>query len=104
MGMLATNMLITAVSIVFPSITSDIEIYPWVEMNLSHIIKEFSFGPHFPEIVQPLDYSYEVTHDRTFPLPLTYSLPFQPIFQPLSHTNISSTSFPPPTSPHAPGP
>ncbi|KAG6895941.1 hypothetical protein C0992_011459 [Termitomyces sp. T32_za158] len=33
------------------------------EMNLSHIIKEFSFGPHFPEIVQPLDYSYEVTHD-----------------------------------------
>ncbi|KAG6901956.1 hypothetical protein C0995_006185 [Termitomyces sp. Mi166 len=33
------------------------------KMNLSHIIKEFSFGPHFPEIVQPLDYSYEVTHD-----------------------------------------
>ncbi|KNZ71699.1 ER-derived vesicles protein 41 [Termitomyces sp. J132] len=33
------------------------------KMNLSHIIKEFSFGPHFPDIVQPLDYSYEVTHD-----------------------------------------
>ncbi|KAG5641688.1 hypothetical protein DXG03_004435 [Asterophora parasitica] len=34
-----------------------------VEMNLSHVISEFSFGPHFPDISQPLDYSYEVTHD-----------------------------------------
>ncbi|KAG6917859.1 hypothetical protein DXG01_000764 [Tephrocybe rancida] len=33
------------------------------QMNLSHIITEFSFGPHFPDMVQPLDYSYEVTHD-----------------------------------------
>jgi len=30
-------------------------------MNLSHIINEFSFGPYFPDITQPLDYSYEVT-------------------------------------------
>ncbi len=34
-------------------------------MNLSHVITEFSFGPHFPEMVQPLDNSFEVTHDRT---------------------------------------
>ncbi|KAG6844093.1 hypothetical protein H0H87_009883 [Tephrocybe sp. NHM501043] len=33
------------------------------QMNLSHIIKEFSFGPHFPDMVQPLDYSFEVTND-----------------------------------------
>lgn len=32
-------------------------------MNLSHVISEFSFGPHFPDIVQPLDNSFEVTHD-----------------------------------------
>ncbi|KAL0945316.1 hypothetical protein HGRIS_000819 [Hohenbuehelia grisea] len=30
-------------------------------MNLSHIITEFSFGPFFPDMTQPLDYSYEVT-------------------------------------------
>lgn len=35
-----------------------------IEMNLSHIITEFSFGPHFPEIVQPLDDSFEVTDKR----------------------------------------
>ena len=33
-------------------------------MNLSHIITEFSFGPHFPDIVQPLDNSFEVTDQR----------------------------------------
>jgi hypothetical protein len=32
-----------------------------VELNLSHIITEFSFGPHFPDIVQPLDNSFEAT-------------------------------------------
>jgi hypothetical protein len=35
-------------------------------VNLSHVITEFSFGPHFPDITQPLDNSFEVTHDRTF--------------------------------------
>jgi hypothetical protein len=30
-------------------------------MNLSHVITEFSFGPYFPDIVQPLDNSFEVT-------------------------------------------
>ena len=34
-------------------------------MNLSHIINEFSFGPYFPDITQPLDYSYEVAPERT---------------------------------------
>lgn len=31
---------------------------------MSHVITEFSFGPHFPDIVQPLDNSFEITHDR----------------------------------------
>ncbi|GAA6064745.1 hypothetical protein JCM10212_001597 [Sporobolomyces blumeae] len=30
-------------------------------MNLSHVIHEFSFGPYFPKIVQPLDNSVEIT-------------------------------------------
>ncbi|GAA5973570.1 hypothetical protein JCM8115_005746 [Rhodotorula mucilaginosa] len=30
-------------------------------MNLSHVIDEFSFGPYFPRIVQPLDNSAEIT-------------------------------------------
>ncbi|KII84363.1 hypothetical protein PLICRDRAFT_46260 [Plicaturopsis crispa FD-325 SS-3] len=33
------------------------------QMNLSHVITEFSFGPYFPDITQPLDYSFEVTPD-----------------------------------------
>ncbi|KZT06078.1 DUF1692-domain-containing protein [Laetiporus sulphureus 93-53] len=32
-------------------------------MNLSHVITEFSFGPYFPDITQPLDDSFELTHD-----------------------------------------
>ncbi|KAL9932558.1 hypothetical protein V8E36_008675 [Tilletia maclaganii] len=30
-------------------------------MNLSHVVHEFSFGPYFPDIAQPLDSSVEVT-------------------------------------------
>ncbi|KAI9431983.1 DUF1692-domain-containing protein [Lactarius indigo] len=33
-------------------------------MNLSHVITEFSFGKHFPEITHPLDNSFEITHDE----------------------------------------
>ncbi|GAA5833166.1 hypothetical protein JCM5353_009048 [Sporobolomyces roseus] len=33
-------------------------------MNLSHVIHEFSFGPYFPRIVQPLDNSVELTEHR----------------------------------------
>ena len=34
-------------------------------MNLSHVITEFSFGPYFPDITQPLDDSFEMTQERT---------------------------------------
>jgi hypothetical protein len=30
---------------------------------MSHVITEFSFGPYYPEITQPLDYSYETTDE-----------------------------------------
>jgi len=30
-------------------------------MNLTHVISEFSFGPHFPDIVQPLDSTFAMT-------------------------------------------
>ncbi|KAF8514551.1 endoplasmic reticulum-derived transport vesicle ERV46, partial [Hysterangium stoloniferum] len=33
-------------------------------MNMSHVITEFSFGPYFPDITQPLDYSFEVTDEH----------------------------------------
>ncbi|KAJ7017487.1 hypothetical protein C8F04DRAFT_1279308 [Mycena alexandri] len=33
-------------------------------MNLSHVITEFSFGPFFPDITQPLDNSFELTTER----------------------------------------
>jgi len=32
-------------------------------MNMSHVINEFSFGPYFPDITQPLDHSLEITQD-----------------------------------------
>lgn len=35
-----------------------------LEMNLSHVITEFSFGPYFPDIAQPLDYSFEIANQR----------------------------------------
>ncbi|KAG8925202.1 hypothetical protein FRC02_009861, partial [Tulasnella sp. 418] len=34
-------------------------------MNLSHVITELSFGPYFPDIAQPLDYSLEIS-DQPF--------------------------------------
>lgn len=36
------------------------------EMNLSHVISEFSFGPYFPDITQPLDNTYELFHEREY--------------------------------------
>lgn len=33
-------------------------------MNLSHIIHEFSFGPYFPAIAQPLDMTYTIADAR----------------------------------------
>jgi hypothetical protein len=35
-----------------------------VVMNLSHVVHEFSFGPFFPAISQPLDMSVETTTKR----------------------------------------
>jgi len=35
-----------------------------VVMNLTHVVHEFSFGPFFPSISQPLDMSYERTDQR----------------------------------------
>lgn len=32
-------------------------------MNLSHVITKFSFGPYFPDITQPLDYSLELAQE-----------------------------------------
>lgn len=80
-------------------------------MNLSHIINEFSFGPYFPDITQPLDYTFELARDRKSRSPnlslLFYSLnPSQnsihgiPILPPRSSNNIHR----PPlcTTPHKP--
>lgn len=33
-------------------------------MNLSHVVHEFSFGPFFPAISQPLDMTFERTEQR----------------------------------------
>jgi hypothetical protein len=38
-------------------------------MNLSHIIHEFSFGPFFPAIAQPLDMTYVKTEESEFRVP-----------------------------------
>ena len=34
-------------------------------MNMSYVITEFSFGKHFPEMIQPLDISFEVNTRHT---------------------------------------
>lgn len=41
-------------------------------MNLSHVITEFSFGPYFPDITQPLDNSFELTNDREISIWLSH--------------------------------
>ncbi|QRV74956.1 Endoplasmic reticulum vesicle transporter [Ceratobasidium sp. AG-Ba] len=64
-------------------------------MNLTHVIHEFSFGPYIPDISQPLDYSFEVTHEHFTAfqyfinvVPTTYTLPGQdPV-----HTNQYSVT------------
>ena len=33
-------------------------------MNLSHVITDFSFGPYFPDMTQPLKNTFELTHER----------------------------------------
>ncbi|EJD06811.1 DUF1692-domain-containing protein [Fomitiporia mediterranea MF3/22] len=33
------------------------------QMNLSHVITDFSFGPYFPDMAQPLKNTFELTHE-----------------------------------------
>lgn len=61
-AILATSMLIIAVSPV--SKRNGKNLISSAAMNLSHVITEFSFGPYFPDIAQPLDNSFELTHER----------------------------------------
>jgi hypothetical protein len=60
-------------------------------MNLSHVITEFSFGPYFPDITQPLDYSFEVTHDRK--CSIHSRVAFVESSKPSSHINTSFISY-----------
>ena len=68
-------------------------------MNLSHVITEFSFGKYFPEITQPLDNSFEITHDR-----MLFFSGCDPgnILQISLHINTIFESSQRPTSHHAP--
>lgn len=43
-------------------------------MNLSHVITEFSFGPFFPDISQPLDNTFEVAPADSRELFFSYTL------------------------------
>lgn len=50
-------------------------------MNVSHIIHEFSFGPFFPAISQPLDLSLETTDRRGCPRAVSAELAAFTMFQ-----------------------
>lgn len=63
MVMLVASMLIIKVSRLRLVANSEL-IYGDSVINLTHVINEFSFGPYFPNIAQPLDYTYEVADDR----------------------------------------
>ena len=39
-------------------------VVPAAVMNLSHVVHEFSFGPYFPNLAQPLESSVETTPER----------------------------------------
>lgn len=74
-------------------------------MNLSHVITEFSFGKHFPEITQPLDNSFEITHDEFVAyqyylrvVPTTYVAPRT---APLHTNQYSVTHYERKLSPHS---
>ena len=61
MAIVVISMLTTAVSFPAPVVEYIFTIH--TVMNMSHVITEFSFGKHFPEMTQPLDNSFEVTQD-----------------------------------------
>jgi len=67
------------------------------KMNLSHVITEFSFGPYFPDIAQPLDYSFEIAREPFMAyqyflhvVPTTYIVPRSP---PLDTNQYSVTHY-----------
>lgn len=64
--MLVPSMLITDVCFTMAAILTLLMISLFTVMNLSHVITEFSFGPYFPEITQPLDNSFELTDQCTW--------------------------------------
>lgn len=55
-------------------------------MNLSHVVHEFSFGPFFPAIAQPLDQSYEITQQRTSIFPPAHNLKLKNTFALIAFT------------------
>lgn len=59
-------------------------------MNLTHVIHEFSFGPFFPAISQPLDMSLETTEERrsSYVHALTSSLRLILLFPPHRANNL----------------
>ncbi|KAI5981013.1 endoplasmic reticulum vesicle transporter-domain-containing protein [Pisolithus albus] len=65
------------------------------KMNLTHAITEFSFGPYFPDIVQPLDYSLEIASEPfvayTYFLQVVPTTHIAPRSSPL-HTNQYSVT------------
>ncbi|KAF9244246.1 endoplasmic reticulum vesicle transporter-domain-containing protein [Melanogaster broomeanus] len=70
---------------------------PHDKMNLSHVITEFSFGPYFPDITQPLDYSFEIARDPSMAyqyhlhvVPTTYIAPRS---EPLQTNQYSVTHY-----------
>ncbi|KAF8838039.1 DUF1692-domain-containing protein [Paxillus ammoniavirescens] len=70
---------------------------PVDKLNLSHVITEFSFGPYFPDITQPLDYSFEIARDPFIAyqyflhvVPTTYVAPRS---QPLQTNQYSVTHY-----------
>lgn len=67
-------------------------------MNLSHVITEFSFGPYFPDITQPLDNSFEVTQDRELYLAPFREIVIDTLNQILPPINTSYMSFRQPIS------
>ena len=63
MAILVVSMLTIVVRPIF-ALGTDEKLTSSAVMNLSHVITEFSFGPYFPDIAQPLDNSFELTHER----------------------------------------
>ena len=61
-------------------------------MNLSHVITDFSFGPHFPEMSQPLKNTFELTRERKLVPYFSYLNPF--LYVTLQHSSPTNTSSP----------